>query len=182
MKTFTIRLEVIKISNPEPELVQKKLVDSKNEVTQKTLLDMKAAGPKEVSKNEKKEDENRGLRKCSEVKKWLKNKSDSTTENYLYALALFTEFTGEDPGSLLEKGEPSSNPNEKREKKCIELEIMKFHDWLRWEKPVERPIECGQRIDYTGEKGLSEKTVKNYVSAVKSFFESNGCSLKSFRI
>jgi len=74
------------------------------------------------------------LRQVQEIEKWLAGRTDGTRRSYLSAMRAYIEFTGLDPGQLIDEIELDRQKSP-REQGVPELRINKFYDWLVKEYP-----------------------------------------------
>ncbi len=106
------------------------------------------------------------LQEFPEVKKWVREKSEGSVNNYLTAMKLYMNFTGLNPDQMLDEAEEDMKKS-RRDRGLPESRLLDFHEYLLTKHSKMR----GKR---TGSAGVSKNLAKMYFSAIRGFYKANG--------
>jgi integrase len=106
------------------------------------------------------------LQDFPEVKKWVREKSEGSVNNYLTAMKLYMNFTGLNPEQMIDEAEEDMKKS-RRDRGTPESRLLDFHEYLLTKHSKMK----GKR---TGSTGVSKNLAKMYFSAIRGFYKTNG--------
>jgi len=106
------------------------------------------------------------LREFPDIKKWLREKSEGSVNNYLTAMNLFMNFTGLNPKQMIDEAEEDAKKS-RRDRGLPESRLLDFHEYLLTKHSKMR----GKKNDSLG---ISKNLAKMYFSAIRGFYKTNG--------
>jgi integrase/recombinase XerD len=106
------------------------------------------------------------LQEFPEIKKWVREKSEGSVNNYLTAMKLYMNFTGLNPDQMLDEAEEDMKKS-RRDRGLPESRLLDFHEYLLTKHSKMK----GRK---TGSTGVSKNLAKMYFSAIRGFYKANG--------